>query len=266
MLVILGMLGCLPSARQCLAAERLPSASEVIRRMLERAQSVARDEWGTHYAYEKRSRLAHLDAAGQTFKSEEKFYEVTLIAGFPFNRLVKIRGRELTPEELKREQRKEERFQQRFTSHNVTNMLARKEAWVTPQLLERYDFVVKERVVMNDRPTLILTFSPKTGKLPEKAVSDKLLNRLAGTVWIDEQDAETTKLAVNLTDSISLGWFGMLGSLSRCDLSLDRKRMPEGVWVNARQILQIQCRKLASTLRFRSTEESSEYKKVVVPR
>jgi hypothetical protein len=58
----------------------------------------------------------------------------------------------------------------------------------------------------------------------------------------------------------------MLGSLSRCDLSLDRKRMPEGVWVNARQILQIQCRKLASTLRFRSTEESSEYKKVVAPR
>jgi hypothetical protein len=266
MLIILGMLSFLPSAGPCQAAERLPLASEVIRRMLERAQSVARDEQGTHYAYEKRSLLAHLDSAGQTIKSEEKFYEVMLVAGFPFNRLVRIRGRELTPEELNREQRKEERFQQRFTSHNITNMAARKEAWVTPQLLDRYDFVVKERVVMHDRPALVLTFSPKKGKLPEKVVSDRLLNRMAGTVWIDEQDAEAAKLSVNLTDTVSLGWFGMLGSLSRCDLSVDRKRMPEGVWVNAGQILQIQCRKLTSTLRFRSTEETSEFKKVAAPR
>ena len=266
MLVILGMLGCLPSAGPCLAAERLPSASEVIRRMIERAQAVAMDELGTHYAYEKRSLLAHLDAAGQIFKSEEKFYEVTLVAGFPFNRLVRIRGRELTSEELQREQRKEERFQQRFTSHNVTNMATRKEAWVTPQLLERYDFVVKERVVMNDRPALVLTFKPKKGKLPEKAVTDNILNRMAGTLWLDEQEAEAVKLAVNLTDSISLGWFGMLGSLSRFDLSVERMRMPEGVWVNARQILQIQYRKLTSTQRFRSTEESSEFKKGAAPR
>jgi hypothetical protein len=266
MLVILGMLSSLPFAGPCQAAEGLPPVSEVIRRMLERAEAVARDERGTQYAYEKRSVLAHLDATGQAFKSEEKLYHVTLIAGFPFNRLVRIRGRDLTPEELRREQRKEERFQQRFTSQNITNMAARRDAWVTPQLLAKFDFVVQERVVMNDRPTLILTFSPKEGSIQEKVVSDKLLNRMAGTVWIDEQDAEAAKLSVNLTDSVSLGWFGMLGSLSRFDLSLDRKRMPEGVWVNARQILQIQCRKLTSTLRFRSTEESSEFKKVAAPR
>jgi hypothetical protein len=141
-------------------------------------------------------------------------------------------------------------------------MATRKEAWVTHQLLERFDFVVKERVVMDNRPTLILTFSPKEAELQEKAVSDKLLHRMAGTVWIDEQDAEAVRLSVNLTDSVSLGWFGMLGSLSRFDLTLDRKRMPEGVWVNARQILQIQCRKLASTLCIRSTEESSNFKKL----
>jgi hypothetical protein len=262
MLAILGLLSCLPSVGSCQAAERLPPASEVIRRMLERAQAVARDEQGTRYAYEKRSVLTHLDAAGQTLKAEEKLYHVTLIAGIPFNRLVRVRGRELTPEELKKEQRKEERFQRRFTSHNVTNMVARKEAWVTPQLLGRFDFVVKERVVMNDRPTLVLRFSPKSGELQEQGVSDKLLNRMAGTVWIDEQDTEAVRLSVNLTDSVSLGWFGMLGSLSRFDLALDRKRMPEGVWVNTQQILQIQCRKLTATLCFRATEESSEFKPV----
>lgn len=262
MLVILGVLSFFLSTDACQAAERLPLASEVLRRMVERAQAVARDELGAHYTYQKRSLLDHMDAEGKTVKSEEKFYEVMLVAGFPFNRLVKIRGRELTPEELKKEQHKQERFQHRFTQQSITNMAARKEAWVTPQLLERYDFAVKKRVVMNDRPALVLTFSPKKGKLPEKAVTDKILNRMAGTLWIDEQEAETVKLAVNLTDSLSMGWFGMLGSVNRCDLSLERQRMPEGVWVNARQILQIQYRKLTSTQRFRSTEESSKFKKV----
>ena len=149
---------------------------------------------------------------------------------------------------------------------NATNMVARKEAWVTPQLLDRYQFVVKDRVILDDRATLVLTFSPKNGKLPEKAIQDKLLNRMAGTVWIDEQDAEAAKVSVNLTDTVSLGWFGMLGSLSQCDVLLERKRQPEGVWVNGKQTLQIQCRKLASTIRFRATEESSGFRKVTAKR
>jgi hypothetical protein len=261
-LFIVGALSCFPVPVLCQAAENLPAASDVTRRMVDRAQAIARDEQGPRYTYENRSRLAHLDAGGQTIKSEEKIYQVTQIAGFPFSRLVRIQGRELSSDELKREEQKEERFRRKFTSVNATNMVARKEAWVTPQLLDRYDFVVKERVTLDNRSTLVLTFSPRKGKLPERAIHDKLLNRMAGTVWIDEEDAEAAKLSVNLTETVSLGWFGVLGSLSQCEFSLERKRMPEGVWINAHQALRIQCRKLASAIRFRSTEESSSFKNV----
>jgi hypothetical protein len=266
MLFIVGVLNFFPFPVAGQTTNDLPAASEVIRRMIERAQAVARAEVGPQYAYEKRVLLAQLDAGGQTIKSEEKVYQVTLIAGSPFNRLVRIQGRELNSEELKREQRQEERFQRRFSSINATNMVARKEAWVTPQLLDRYQIVVKDRVTLDDRATLVLMFSPKKGKLPEKAIQDKLLNRMAGTAWLDEQDAEITKVSINLTEPVSLGWFGMLGSLSQCEILLERKRMPEGVWVNAKQILRIQCRRLASTVRFRTTEESSGFRKVTAKR
>jgi hypothetical protein len=259
-LFIVGVLGCCPSLGR--AADDLPAASEVIRRMVERARSIARDDQEPQYAYEKRALLEHLDSEGRTIKSEAKIYQVTLTAGFPLERLVRIQGRELSGEELRRQQRREERFRQRFTSINASNMVARKEAWLTPELLDRYQFVVKKRVTLNNRPALVLMFRPKSGRLQEKAIQDKLLNRMAGMVWIDEQDAEAAKLSVSLTESLSLGWFGMLGSLSQCDLSLERQRMPEGVWVNAQQALWIQCRKLASTMRFRATEVSCDLKKV----
>ncbi len=244
------------------AAETLPEASEVTRRMIERAQVVARAEQGPQYTYEKRSVLERLDAAGQIIKSEEKIYQVMLIGGLPFKRLVKIQGRELSDEELKREQAREERFRQRFVSADARKLAARKEALVTPELLDRYQFTVKERVVLSNRATLVLTFKPREGELPSKAVHDRLLNRMAGTVWVDEGDADTVRLVARLVEPVSLGWFGWLGTLSRCELSLERQRMPDGVWTNAKETLFIQCRKLTATLRFRSTGECRGFRQV----
>jgi hypothetical protein len=232
--------------------------------MIERARMVARAEYGPQYTYEKKSLLERLDASGQLVNSEEKIYQVTLINGLPFNRLVKIQGRELSDEELRREEAREERFRQRFITADRNKLVARKEALVTPELLDRYQFEVKERIFLSNRPTLVLKFKPRDANLASGSFQDKLLNRMAGTLWIDEGDADTARLVVNLTEPLSLGWLGWLGSLTRCELSLDRQRMPDGVWVNGKQSLLNQCRKLAATLRFRATEESRGFRPVEV--
>jgi hypothetical protein len=260
LLFVAGLFSCFAGSGR--GAETLPEASEVTRRMIERAQAVAGAEQGPQYTYEKRSLLERLDATGQIIKSEEKIYQVTLIGGLPFNRLMRIQGRELSEEELKREQARQNRFRQRFVSADAKKLAARKEALVTPELLDRYQFAVRERLVLSNRPTLVLTFKPKEGNLPANAVQDRLLNLMAGTVWVDEGDAETARLVVRLVEPVSLGWFGWLGSLNRCELSLERQRMPDGVWINAKETLFIQCRKLAATLRFRNTEESRGFRRV----
>jgi hypothetical protein len=239
-----------------LATEALPPASEVTRRMLEHAQTLAESEQAPQYTYEKRTVLEQLDAVGRVLTSEEKIHQVILIRGFPFNRLVKIKGRELTPEELKREDAREEKFQQQFVSADRRKMAARKQALVTPELLARYQFAVKQRVVLCNRPTLVVTFKPKEGDLTERSVEDRILNRLSGTLWIDEAEADTARVEASLAESVTVGWFGWLASLTRCDLSLTRQRMPDGVWINDRMTLFIQARKLVSSQRFRLTEES----------
>ena len=264
MLLITGLLSCFPHCGR--AAETLPGASEVTRRMIARARAVARAEQGPQYNYEKRSLSERLDAAGNVLQQEEKTYLVTLIADVPFNRLVKIKGRELSSEELRGEEAREEKFRQKFVSADATKSAARKEGWVTPELLDRYQFEVKERVILSNRPTLVLTFKPKEGNLPSGTFRDKLLNGMAGRLWIDEGDADTARLIVSLGEPVSLGWFGLLGSLNRCELSLKRQRMPDGVWINSKQVLLIHSRKLTATMRTRITEESSGFRKVEVNR
>jgi hypothetical protein len=248
------------------SAEQLPEAPDVTRRMIERSQAVAGAAPGPQYVYEKRSLLERLDATGRPINSEERVYQVTLAAGLPSNRLVKIRGRELSGEELRREDAREERFRRRFVSADAKKLAAQKEGLVTPELLDRYQFAVEQRVVLSNRPTLVLTFKPKEGDLPASSVQDKLLNRMAGKVWIDEADADTARLEVRLVAPAPLGWFGLLGSLNRCELSLERQRMPDGVWINTQQILLIHFRKLATTLRFRTKEECSGFQKLEAKR
>ena len=98
------------------ATEALPPASEVTRRMLQHAETVAESEECPQYTYEKRTLLEQLDGAGRAITTEEKIHQVRLVRGLPFNRLVRLQGRELTAEESKREDAKEERFQQQFVS------------------------------------------------------------------------------------------------------------------------------------------------------
>ena len=127
MLLITGLLNCAPQGVS--AGELLPEPSEVTQRMIERSQTVARVDQGPQYTYQKRSLLQRLDAVGNLLKSEEKFYQVTLIGGFPFKRLVKIQDRELSSEELKREDAKEEKFRQRFVSADPKQLVARRRVW-----------------------------------------------------------------------------------------------------------------------------------------
>jgi hypothetical protein len=258
--LFLGLLICVAGAAR--AAEPLPDASDVTRRMIERGQAVAQHEQGPRYTFDKRALLERLDAAERPIKSEEKTYQVTWIGGVPHNRLVKIEGRELSEQELKREQAREEKFQRRFVSADRHKMAAQRETLVTHALLDRYEFSVKERVMLSNRATLVLTFKPRAGHLPSGAIHDRLLNRMAGTLWVDEADADTARLVVHLVEPLSLGWFGWLGSLSRFELSLDRQRMPEGVWINKKLSMFLQCRKLATALRFRLTEDSSGFERL----
>ena len=244
------------------AASPLPDPATVTQRLIEQSQGLAKSQSGPTYIFPKRTLIERLDSSGQVISSEERLFEVTLIGGIPVNRLLKVTGRDLTPDELQAEQERQERFQERISSMDPKKLLARKQGLVTTELLDHYQYEVAERIDFNGRPTLVVHFKPKDKPTANSSMRDRVLNRIAGTLWVDEQDWELAKVSARLTETISMGWFGLLGSLSQCELALDRQRMPDGVWVNTKQAWTIQFRKLASTTRFRVTETSTNFRRV----
>ena len=240
------------------ASADLPSASSVIARVVERASQIAK-EGEAKYLYEKRSLFEELNAHRQTTRSTEKIYEVMLIGGWPFSRLVKVQGRSLTPAEIRSEDQKEQEFRNKVAGRNLGAMAEKKEPWLLPEIVDRYEFTVLGTEEYDSRRTVVLEFKAKPGNA-ERNMQDKIYDRFAGKLWVDQGDAEIAKLEVHLTEEFSLGWLGLFGSLSECDLSLKRQRMPDGTWVNAKSTILIVGRKVFSPMRYRTTEESSGFR------
>ena len=260
MIRLAAFVGLLSAPLLAWPAEVLPAASNLIQRVVERAQLVARAQQTNHYTYEKQSIVAELDEQDRVIKSTEKRYEVVLIGGLPFQRLVKVQGRELTAKELEQQNQRETAFRQRVTRVDLSKKAKRREGLATQELVDRFEFEITKREVIERRPTLVVTFSPRAGA-PEKTMEDKVFQHVFGTVWVDEHEAEITKLDASVRGPIPLGWFGAVGSLNKFQATLERSRMPDGVWVNRKSSFWIVARKLFSAIRSRTTEESSGFRR-----
>lgn len=100
---------------------------------------------------------------------------------------------------------------------------------VSSNLVTRFDFKLIGRVQLNQRPTLIIDFEPKKGKLPERNLKDKFINKAAGRVWLDEADYAISKVDLRLTDRVNvLG--GLVGAIWKFTYQFERDRLPDGLW------------------------------------
>ena len=238
----------------------LPAASNLIARVVERAQLVARETQTNHYVYDKRTITSELDESGAVTKSVEKLYKVELSGGLPFPRLVKIEGRALTPRELEKENQRETAFRQNVTRVDMNAKARRKEGFATKELVERFDFTVTKREMVEGRPTLVATFKSRQGGA-EDSIEGRIYQKLSGTVWVDEADAEIAKVDAHLDGPVPVGWFGAAGSLNQFQGTMERTRLPDGVWVNRKTTFTVMARKLFVAMRSKTTAESSGFKR-----
>ena len=247
--------------RNALAEENLPDASSVIQRVLQRAQETDQTAEESKYTYQKRSVSEELDDTGKPIKAVEKIYQVTPIEGVPFSRLIKIQNRDLTEQEREQQDRREERFRRKLAEKKSQASAKTEEEALNSALIDRYDFKVQKRIRVDDRPVLVLTFHPKKAHPPEKTIQDKVLNRLAGQVWVDEAEAEVLQVRVGLTEDLSLGLFGMIGALKHCNVAIERQRLPDNVWVKKSFTVSFAGRKVLSAMGYRKIEEFYNFRK-----
>ncbi len=204
----------------------LPEGNEYVRGLVSRQRH--REEALDRYTYDVDEMEEELDGKGLVRKTETRRYEVFHIKGRPVRKQVALNGRPLAGAAAQKEERR--------VKEKVDDILDDRTARELPevrlsQVLARYDFKTVGREEIGGRATLVFAFAPVPGKRDLEA--DFVLRRLAGRIWVDEEEQELVRAEMRNTDKIKLA-LGLGASVSSLDMSLGFRKIEDGVWLPSR--------------------------------
>jgi hypothetical protein len=239
----------------------LPRQEDIIHKVVERAKAWKEKDENEERQLSYRERMVtnKLQTDGAVKDREEKVYQVAPVKGQPTPTLVLKNGKPPSPSDLKEEEarlRKEREASRKRKDSDPENTIELNE-----ELVGKYDFALVGEEVVEGRPDYVLTFKPKSKNLPVRRKLDYVLNRIAGTVWVDQEDYEIAKADMRLTESAQL-WWGLLASLRQFALVFDQTKLPDGCWFVKHFDMTVDVRFLFTTVHQKQEDWLSDFKKV----
>lgn len=218
------------------AAAQNPDAHAIV----ERALTAGEENWkiARNYTFLERTEERRLDSAGHVKSKEVKTYDVTLLEGSPYERLVERDDHPLPPAEEKREQEKLEKSiaermkespaerQRRLADYEKRH---KREQSAMREVGEAFDFKIAGEDRVEGREVWILEAMPRRGYHP-RSRDAKILPHVRGRLWIDKQTYHWVKLDAEVIDPVTWGLF-----LVRLDkgahVRIDETRVNDEVWL-----------------------------------
>lgn len=115
------------------------------------------------------------------------------------------------------------------THSNIRGKALKVKDYSIGNLMQRFQFKLIGRDVINGRPSYVVDFRPKSDDLPVNSMADKFINKAAGRIWIDAEDYAISQAQLRLTEQVNiLG--GLVGSVWKFTYAFTRLRTPEGYW------------------------------------
>jgi hypothetical protein len=240
----------------------LPPAGEVMKKVIERAKQDSAQRYDSKYVYVVRRVTQDLDERGSIKKREQFLYRVVIIDGAPYDRLIEKNGKPLNEEERKREQERERKFRHTLAEKKRKKAKGEEDEFtVDEELVNKFKIEITGREPIDGRPALVAKFEPRSRNLPTKRRVDFLINKLAGKVWIDEQDYEVVRAQFHLVEPATM-FFGLLASLRKLEGSVEQTRVEDHVWLPARIEEYMEGRIAFKALHQRMEEQFSDFRKL----
>jgi len=220
-----------------LAAQSAPDAREIVRRSVEldrKNEAIARN-----YTFLERDETRMLDRSGKPKKApESRTFDVTLLEGSPYRRLVKRNDRPLPPEEERKEQEKLRKSIDERSKETPAERQNRIAEWDRKQQRQRapfqeipdaFDLRLAGEETLDGRGVYVIAATPKPGYKP-KLASAAYFPKIKGKLWIDKRDNQWVKGEIETLDTISIG--GILVRLAKGSrATFEATRVNDEVWL-----------------------------------
>jgi type II secretory pathway component PulJ len=220
-----------------LAAQSAPDAREIVRRSVEldrKNEAIARN-----YTFLERDETRMLDRSGKPKKApESRTFDVTLLEGSPYRRLVKRNDRPLPPEEERKEQEKLRKSIDERSKETPAERQNRIAEWDRKQQRQRapfqeipdaFDLRLAGEETLDGRGVYVIAATPKPGYKP-KLASAAYFPKIKGKLWIDKRDNQWVRGEIETLDTISIG--GILVRLAKGSrATFEATRVNDEVWL-----------------------------------
>ena len=190
------------------------------------------------YTYLMRTEQHSLDSSGRAGKTESETYEVLILYGRPFQRLIEKNGKPLSPgEERKQRQkmdkevarRKNETAEQKEKRFREENKGLRQQREILEEVADAFDFHVLGEEEVDGFATWVIQAEPKPGYQP-RSRQTKILRNFRGKLWITEDDYRWVKVEAEVVRPISLGL--VLARLNPgTTLAFEQRRVQREIWM-----------------------------------
>jgi hypothetical protein len=235
---LLVLLACVaPAAFGASEPAALPDAATILREV--EAHQKQLDKVREDYTFRAVQTTRQLDSNGNTKKVESEEHEVFFVNGERVQKLVRKDGKDLTPEQARKEQDRVNKEVLKISKPGYSN--PDKDEITVSRLLQIVAFSRPRRVRLNERDTIAFDFAgdphAKTHGRGEDA-----LKKVSGTIWVDEADREVSRMSATLDENYHVG-FGLLASVAKgSNVVFDQALIRNEAWLPTTIALHLQAR------------------------
>ncbi len=212
---VLLLFAAIPTHAQNSSAKPLPNISTLMHQVLENQNRL--DRIRENYACRDTRTVEILNKHGDVKRSATYVFQVSFLDGHEIHRLIEKDGRPLSPKAQKKEDdriRKQVEKYERDARNGKRQAKREREAEITIQDFLRADrFSHPRRERLAGRPVIAFNFRANP-RFKARTRTEKIVQALVGTVWIDAQAHEVVRLEARFVKNFKVGW-GLVASVHR---------------------------------------------------
>ncbi len=237
----------------------LPKSDVLVKKFVHRWQEEDREKLDDKFGFIEHRIYDTLDKNGIVKEHSDETFQMVLLDGHAFLRLIAKDAKPLVAEERRKQAERENQYRQERRRKSDDKKDDRLK--VDDQFLSHFQFEVVGREVLNGRPSYVVTVLPKRGNFSARNNAEKVFTHMQGRVWVDAGDSTLVKCDLHLAEPTS--FYGILGSVRQIDLMLQRRWVEDKTWVFEKLHYTLDARRLFTTIHMRQDSEYSDFKKLI---
>jgi hypothetical protein len=240
-LLIIFLLASTAPAQQVPGPDLPPTTDprEIVRRSVEIDHKTI--ELARNYTCQQREVTKQLGSHGEVKSTEIKTWDITVLYGEPYSRLIEKDDKPLSAKEEQKEEEKLDKFINKRKNESEEERQKRQakekkereeERAFLRDVVNAYDFHIVGEEAVDGRDAWVIEATPRKDFHPTQPHAD-ILPKIQGRIWIDKQDYNWVKAEAEAIDTISFGLFiARIHKGSR--FSFEQVRLNNEVWLMRR--------------------------------